>query len=63
MGNKVGLLDADVFGPSIPLMMNLSETPLVNDLNLMLPPINYNVKWYDYSYSRDTQPYYIGFNL
>lgn len=27
---EVGLLDADVFGPSVPLMMNLNETPLIN---------------------------------
>ena len=25
----VGLLDTDVYGPSIPLMMNLHETPLL----------------------------------
>lgn len=30
---EVGLLDADVFGPSIPLMMNLDDTPLLNDSN------------------------------
>lgn len=45
MGYKTGLLDADVFGPSIPLMMNVSEMPLVNDQNQMIPPINYGVKW------------------
>ena len=27
---KVGLLDADVYGPSIPIMMNLQEQPLVD---------------------------------
>lgn len=40
----VGLLDADVFGPSIPLMMNLHETPLIDNDNLMVPLINYGVK-------------------
>lgn len=40
----VGLLDADVFGPSIPLMMDLHETPLINDDNLMVPLVNYGVK-------------------
>ena len=28
---EIGLLDADVFGPSIPLMMNLNESPLLTD--------------------------------
>ncbi|KAF5290809.1 hypothetical protein FQR65_LT11513 [Abscondita terminalis] len=41
---KVGLLDADVFGPSIPLMMNLKDTPLLTKDNLMEPLINYGVK-------------------
>lgn len=44
MGKRVGLLDADVFGPSVPLMMNIHEEPLVDDRNLMIPPINYGVK-------------------
>ncbi|XP_055387499.1 iron-sulfur protein NUBPL [Condylostylus longicornis] len=44
LGKKVGLLDADVFGPSVPLMMNISEEPMVDDQNFMIPPINYGVK-------------------
>ncbi|XP_046418174.1 iron-sulfur protein NUBPL [Neodiprion fabricii] len=41
---SVGLLDADVFGPSIPLMMNLHDTPILNQENLMEPLLNYGVK-------------------
>ncbi|KAL1132025.1 hypothetical protein AAG570_011635 [Ranatra chinensis] len=41
---SVGLLDADVFGPSIPYMMNLSGEPLLTDDNKMIPLVNYNVK-------------------
>ncbi|XP_026669725.1 iron-sulfur protein NUBPL isoform X2 [Ceratina calcarata] len=41
---SVGLLDADVFGPSVPLMMNLQESPIVNDNNLIEPLVNYGVK-------------------
>lgn len=43
---KVGLLDADIFGPSIPLMMNLNDSPLLDDNNFMIPLQNYGVKWY-----------------
>lgn len=43
---SVGLLDADVFGPSIPLMMNLHESPVLNSNNLMEPLVNFGVKWY-----------------
>ncbi|XP_034233538.1 iron-sulfur protein NUBPL [Thrips palmi] len=41
---QVGLLDADVFGPSIPLMMNLDDSPLLTKENLMVPLQNYGVK-------------------
>ena len=43
-GARVGLLDCDVFGPSIPRMMRLSGKPdTVGDSRLM-PMTNYNVK-------------------
>ncbi|PSN36836.1 Iron-sulfur protein NUBPL [Blattella germanica] len=41
---EVGLLDADVYGPSIPLMMNLHETPLLNKEDKMIPLINYGLQ-------------------
>ncbi|EZA46718.1 hypothetical protein DMN91_005532 [Ooceraea biroi] len=43
-GKSIGLLDADVFGPSVPLMMNIHESPMVNQENLMEPLVNYGVK-------------------
>jgi len=41
---RVGLLDADIYGPSIPIMMNLSGQPFLDETNKMIPMSNYNVK-------------------
>ncbi|XP_041374905.1 iron-sulfur protein NUBPL-like isoform X1 [Gigantopelta aegis] len=41
---QVGLLDADVFGPSIPRMMNLSGKPQISSDNLLVPLVNYGIK-------------------
>ena len=41
----VGLLDADIYGPTIPLMMNLRQFPILNDTGHMEPLANYGVKW------------------
>ncbi|KND05094.1 uncharacterized protein SPPG_00768 [Spizellomyces punctatus DAOM BR117] len=41
---STGLLDADLFGPSIPRMMNLTSTPETTPQNLLRPLTNYGVK-------------------
>ena len=42
-GFKVGLLDADIFGYSIPNLMGINQSPTKVD-ELMLPPIAFDVK-------------------
>ncbi|KAI9137922.1 iron-sulfur protein [Paraphysoderma sedebokerense] len=41
---KVGLLDADLFGPSIPRMTNLSGEPELTSQNKLRPLQNYGIK-------------------
>ncbi|KAL5483866.1 hypothetical protein EMCRGX_G020284 [Ephydatia muelleri] len=43
-GLSVGLLDADIFGPSIPRMMNLSGQPELSKQDRMIPLVNYGIK-------------------
>src|SRR6266481_718792 len=45
LGLKVGLLDADVYGPNVPLMMASVEQPKMGgEGNRIIPNINYGVK-------------------
>ncbi|MCB0729507.1 MAG: Mrp/NBP35 family ATP-binding protein [Ignavibacteriae bacterium] len=47
LGFKVGLLDADIYGPSIPLMMGVEGKPQIyqeSGSNKMLPLENYGIK-------------------
>jgi ATP-binding protein involved in chromosome partitioning len=44
LGARVGLLDCDIYGPSIPLMMGIKERPTVNEDNKLIPPEGYGVK-------------------
>lgn len=43
MGARVGLMDADVYGPNIPMMMGVTEPPKQKD-NKLVPSENYGVK-------------------
>ena len=42
-GAKVGLLDADIYGPSVPLMLGLKTSPEVIN-NKIQPPVSHGVK-------------------
>ncbi len=43
-GYKVGILDADIYGPNVPLLMGLEgERPFTRD-NLLIPPERYGIK-------------------
>jgi ATP-binding protein involved in chromosome partitioning len=42
-GAQVGLLDADIYGPSIPMMMGVTDKPRESDGHF-LPPVHYGVK-------------------
>jgi len=44
LGSQVGLLDCDIYGPSIPLMMGINERPTLSAGEKMVPPANFGVK-------------------
>jgi ATP-binding protein involved in chromosome partitioning len=44
LGARVGLLDCDIYGPSIPLMMGVHEKPTVSAEERLVPPMAHGVK-------------------
>ena len=44
LGARVGLLDCDIYGPSIPLMMGIHQKPTITEDEKMVPPISHGVK-------------------
>ena len=44
LGARVGLLDCDIYGPSIPLMMGIHQKPTISEDEKMVPPTNHGVK-------------------
>jgi len=43
-GYRVGLLDGDVYGPSIPLMLGLTDQPQINEFEKLVPPETHGLK-------------------
>jgi len=43
-GFSIGILDADIYGPSVPRMMGISGRPQANEENKLIPLENYGVK-------------------
>lgn len=44
LGFRSGILDTDVFGPSIPTLFDLAGEPRLSSKNQLVPPTNYGVK-------------------
>ena len=43
-GLRVGLLDADVYGPSLPRMMAIRDKPQTKDGKILIPLVNHGIK-------------------
>lgn len=44
MGLSVGLMDADIYGPSMPRMLNIHEKPVVGENKKLIPISTYGIK-------------------
>lgn len=44
LGARVGLLDCDIYGPSIPLMMGIRQRPGLSEDERLVPPSSHGVK-------------------
>jgi ATP-binding protein involved in chromosome partitioning len=52
-GATVGILDADIYGPSIPTMLGLSGYPVSEDNKTMMPKISYGIQTMSIGYLID----------
>ena len=55
LGFKIGILDADVYGPSLPKLLNLDEKPKSEDGKAMMPLEKYNAQCMSMGFLVDEQ--------
>tara|TARA_B100001248_G_scaffold137264_1_gene103098 strand:+ start:54 stop:848 length:795 start_codon:yes stop_codon:yes gene_type:complete len=55
IGFKIGILDADVYGPSLPKLLNLNEKPKSEDGKAMIPLEKYNAQCISMGFLVDEQ--------
>ena len=54
-GNKTGLLDLDIYGPSLPITMGIIENPEVNDQQKIIPILKDNLKLMSFGFISGNQ--------
>ena len=52
---KVGLLDADIYGPSVPRMMGISQKPIMKENKKLIPLENYGIKLMSIGFILDSE--------
>ena len=52
---RIGILDADIYGPSIPKMMGISKKPLMNENKKLIPLENYGIKLMSIGFILDSE--------
>lgn len=54
-GAKVGIVDADIYGPSLPKLSGLSNKPALDSNNLMIPHSKFDIKMMSVGYLVDEE--------
>ena len=55
LGAKVGIFDADVYGPSLPTMVAADQTQLYFNEGFIEPPVYHGVKLMSFAYTQDAE--------
>ena len=54
-GHKTGLLDLDIYGPSLPITMGVNQNPAVNDQQKIIPVLKDNLKLMSFGFISGNQ--------